>query len=258
MEQGTAAEAAGLKTDDVLLTVGDNTALATQQTISSIRVFKPGSTVQLSLWREGQKRDLTVVLGTRTIREWRPLYWDTSNARDIHWLIRDHTLTVLPAVSSLKALRRVARPGGASKPMIGFGNPLLDGRQNDPEFGAYYKKLAQRAREKQRCPETAWQRVAALVGLRRGLTPVQTRGGLADVDFLRMQAPLPETADELCAVARDVHADPAEIRLGARATEREVKRLSASGQLAQYRIVHFATHGALAGQIRAIASPAFC
>ena len=64
-----------------------------------------------------------------------------------------------------------------------------------------------------------------------------------------MQVPLPETADELCAVARDVHADPGEIRLGARATEREVKRLSETGQLAQYRIVHFATHGALAGQV---------
>ncbi|MGO9485859.1 MAG: tetratricopeptide repeat protein, partial [Rhodomicrobium sp.] len=80
------------------------------------------------------------------------------------WLIREHALTVLPAVSSLKALRRVARPSAATKPMIGFGNPLLDGRQNDPDFGAYYKKLAQRARDKQRCPETAWQRVAALVG----------------------------------------------------------------------------------------------
>ena len=43
------------------------------------------------------------------------------------WLIRDHALTVLPAVSSLKALRRVGRPSSAAKPMIGFGNPLLDG-----------------------------------------------------------------------------------------------------------------------------------
>ena len=30
------------------------------------------------------------------------------------WLIRDHALTVLPAVSSLKALRRVARPSAAA------------------------------------------------------------------------------------------------------------------------------------------------
>ncbi len=171
------------------------------------------------------------------------------------WLIRDHALTVLPAVSSLKALRRVARPSAASKPMIGFGNPLLNGDQNHPKFGAYYKELAQQARNKQRCPETAWQRVTALVGLRRGVTPLQTRGGLADVEFLRKQAPLPETADELCAVAHDVHADLGEIRLGARANEGEIKHLSETGQLAQYLIVHFATHGALAGQVAGNSEP---
>ena len=59
----------------------------------------------------------------------------------------------------------------------------------------------------------------------------------------------------MCAVARDVHADPGDIYLGARATEREVKRLSESGQLAQYRIVHFATHGALAGQVTGNSEP---
>ncbi|MGO9483129.1 MAG: tetratricopeptide repeat protein [Rhodomicrobium sp.] len=174
--------------------------------------------------------------------------------RSAAWLIRDHALTVLPAVSSLKALRRLARRGAASKPMIGFGNPLLDGDQNHPKFGAYYKKLAQRARAKQACPEVPWERVASSAS-RRGVTPVQARGGFADVAFLRQQEPLPETADELCAVARDVHADLSEIRLGKRATEREVKRLSETGQLARYRIVHFATHGALAGQVQGNAEP---
>ncbi len=56
-------------------------------------------------------------------------------------------------------------------------------------------------------------------------------------------------------MARDVHADAGDIYLGARATEREVKRLSESGQLARYRIVHFATHGALAGQVSGSAEP---
>ena len=55
-------------------------------------------------------------------------------------------------------------------------------------------------------------------------------GGLADVEFLRGQNPLPETAKELCEVARDLGADRDEIRLGARATEREVKHLSESGR----------------------------
>ena len=174
------------------------------------------------------------------------------------WLARDHALTVLPAVSSLKALRRVARPSAAMKPMIGFGNPLLDGDQGDPKYGAYFKKRAALARENQSCPQTPArtppQRLASLFGLHRGVAPMAVRG-LADVEFLRAQLPLPETRDELCAVARDLGADPGEMRLGARATEREVKALSASGALAQYRIVHFATHGVLAGQLDPKAEP---
>ena len=47
--------------------------------------------------------------------------------RAIAWLAREHAITVLPAVSSLKALRRVSKPSAAPRPMIGFGNPLLDG-----------------------------------------------------------------------------------------------------------------------------------
>jgi CHAT domain-containing protein len=78
---------------------------------------------------------------------------------------------------------------------------------------------------------------------------VETRG-LADVAYLKMQAPLPETRDELCSVAQATKADAArDIHLGNRATEREVKRLSENGELAKYRMVHFATHGALAGEL---------
>jgi CHAT domain-containing protein len=43
--------------------------------------------------------------------------------------------------------------------------------------------------------------------------------------------------------------------LGGRATEAEIKRLSETGELAQYRIIHFATHGALAGQVNGNSEP---
>jgi CHAT domain-containing protein/tetratricopeptide (TPR) repeat protein len=164
------------------------------------------------------------------------------------WLIRDHALTVLPAASSLKALRRVARSSAAAMPMIGFGNPLLDGP------GGRNSEGAQLARGNQQCGAGEPLRIAAVRGL-RSLKPVETKSGLADVATIRYQYPLPETADELCAVARDLKAETAEIRLGSRATEQEIKALSSSGRLAQYRIVHFATHGALAGQLSAASEP---
>jgi CHAT domain-containing protein len=78
---------------------------------------------------------------------------------------------------------------------------------------------------------------------------------LADVAEIRMQVPLPETAEELCAVARDLAVSSDDIRLGARATETEIKRLSETNELAKYRIIHFATHGALAGQVGGNSEP---
>jgi CHAT domain-containing protein len=62
---------------------------------------------------------------------------------------------------------------------------------------------------------------------------------------------LPDTADELNAVAKDLGAAAADIHLGADASETTVKRAS----LADYRIVYFATHGLVAGDIKGVAEP---
>jgi CHAT domain-containing protein len=143
----------------------------------------------------------------------------------------------------------VSRPSAAAKPMIGFGNPLLDGP--DPR----YTQLAQLSRDKQRCPAAAWEHTAGLFGGNSGVALAEMRSARIDVAEIRQQVPLPETADELCAVARDIGADVGELRLGARATEREVKALSGNGKLAQYRILHFATHGTMAGELTGTSEP---
>jgi CHAT domain-containing protein len=165
------------------------------------------------------------------------------------WLVKSHALTVLPSVSSLKALRQLAKESHASRAMIGFGNPLLDG----PNWR--YQTRAKIALSKQSCPAAPEQRVAALTGERLGVLPLDLRRGLADVTQVRLQVPLPETADELCAVARDLRVSSDDIRLGARATEAEIKRLSEAGELSKYRAIHFATHGALAGQVAGNSEP---
>ena len=172
--------------------------------------------------------------------------------RATKWLARQNATTVLPAVSSLKALRRVARPSAATRPMLGVGNPLLDGNPVERPLEA---KWAQLARDKQACPQTLWQRVAGLVEKRRSVQRVAMRGGHADLTHLRSQVPLHDTADELCAVAKDLRLVPDDILLGARATETALKELSRDGKLAQYRVVHFATHGTVAGEIEGTSEP---
>lgn len=179
--------------------------------------------------------------------------------RSIAWLAKKHAISVLPSVSSLAALRRIGKPSRASEPLIGFGNPLLNGDQKHPEFGNYYKKQAKLARDRQSCPKappkTPLQQFASHFGLRGGIEPLPMRRSLADQAHLKVQAPLPETAEELCAVALDLGTNEKSLRLGARATEQEIKSLSANGKLANYRIVHFATHGTLAGQLKGTNEP---
>ena len=181
-----------------------------------------------------------------------PASSDLAKAR---WLVRDHAITVLPSAASLVALRRTGRPSAAAKPMLGFANPLLDGNQKDPKDGAWYKKEARRARARMGCAAKPKPRTAARRAIGRSATLVPQVAGLANLAHLRVQDPLPETADEVCEVARSIGADVSDMRIGARATETEIKRLSAAGDLAGYRILHFATHGLLAGQLTGTREP---
>jgi len=172
--------------------------------------------------------------------------------RTAAWLARRHAVVVLPAVSSLKALRP-PRETHASRAFVGFGDPLLDG---DPEK---YEEDADRARlaREARCPTTDHQ-LTALLSDRRGRDQavMRTTDGLADLSDIRKWPPLPETANELCEVAQDFGVDLAsDLHMGAAATESEIKRLSNSGELAKYKVVHFATHAAISGEVEGISEP---
>lgn len=144
--------------------------------------------------------------------------------RAAEWLVRRHALSVLPSVASLKALRRLPQSGIAVRPFLGIGDPKLDG------------------------PDQGRARTAGTQTLPAGFY----RNGLADVRALRQLAPLPDTAQEVTTVASVLGATPADVLLGPAATEAAVRRLP----LKDYRIVHFATHGLVAGDLSDLAEPA--
>jgi CHAT domain-containing protein/tetratricopeptide (TPR) repeat protein len=174
--------------------------------------------------------------------------------RKAAWLALQRPVTVLPSVGSLQVLRKLT-PSQANEPYLGFGNPLLAG--GAPELAAL-------ARAKQTCasqPATERRRVAAADRRVSDLSSLYRVG--IDLDVLRDQAALPETSDELCAVARSLGAlanEADSVWLGARATETNLKALSRAGKLARHRVLHFATHGVLAGEseviLKAKAEPA--
>ena len=140
--------------------------------------------------------------------------------RDVPWLAKSFAFTTLPSVSSLRALRLFAKATRATRPFAGFGDPLLDG---DPGGGRGVD-------------------VAILF----------QRGAVADVESVRQLPRLPETADELNAIARSMGADTDAVYLRERATE----ALARSEYLSRFRILAFATHGLIAGDIKGVAEPA--
>ena len=98
-----------------------------------------------------------------------------SEYRTTAWLGTRQPITVLPSVASLKALRQFAKTSHATKAYLGIGNPLLDGQQDDPQYGALHKKQAQLARDKQQCPKTLSQRIALAAA--RPLTSLPSYSG---------------------------------------------------------------------------------
>jgi CHAT domain-containing protein len=78
------------------------------------------------------------------------------------------------------------------------------------------------------------------------------RNGAANLQALSQLTPLPETADELRAVAKILKATPGSVHLRESATEPLVR----SAPLKDYRVLHFATHGLVAGDLSDLAEPA--
>lgn len=146
-------------------------------------------------------------------------FTDFSGYRQTPWLAKKYALSVIPSVSSLKSLREFAKQSIAGKPFLGFGDPELNGQSGS-----------------------------------RGqleLADLITRNGLANVDRLRDLGGLPDTADEIRGIAKTLNADEDSIYLGARATETIIKNLD----LSEARVISFATHGLLAGEIDGLVEP---
>jgi CHAT domain-containing protein len=237
---GEAAEKAGLKPNDIILSLDGQAFNDTQRLIAEIQSHTPGAQVSLHVLRDGSEITLQATLAEMEKREWIPRFLGENEGQKFAWLGERQAITILPSVGSLKALR-AAKASEAPEPFAGFGNPLLTGLD-----GADKSAWAKQDCGKPAPPKRG--RIASIVASIASLF----RGGAVDVEDLRRQPPLPETADELCAVARGLGAPEAglgkAVYLGERATVSMVKALSKSGDLARARVVHFATHGLLAGE----------
>jgi CHAT domain-containing protein len=173
----------------------------------------------------------------------RPLF---AGYRDVPWLARTHAVTVVPSASALVTLRQLPPGAPARDPLIGFGDPYFNAQE------------AADAEAEQAPPVQVASASEADTGaaVTRGI-PLKLRAAPhtenVDVAELAMLPRLPDTRLELVAVAKTLNADPSKaLFLGKDANEQNVETMD----LSHYRIVYFATHGLVPGDVDGLTQPA--
>ncbi len=147
--------------------------------------------------------------------------------KDVAWLARRASVTQLPSVNTLASLRSVQRAQLPTKPFIGFG---------DPVFG----------------PEREASVQVATRGFRLRSAPFSEDPQKRLSSQLGQLSRLPDTADELEGIAGALNVPKDELYLRARASESNVKKTDLSDR----RVVAFATHGLVAGDLDGLLQPA--
>ncbi len=164
-----------------------------------------------------------------------------SRYRDIPWLIRETAITSVPSVSSLIALRQAPKGALERRSFIGFGDPYFSKAQLAAANDGAARAVA----------PTADRRIASRgIPLRLRAAPATRQMAKADLSVLPR---LSDTRDEIRSIALALNADMTrDIFLGERATEEAVYETKLSG----YRILAFATHGLVPGDLDGLTQPA--
>ncbi len=169
------------------------------------------------------------------------------------WLIRQAAVSHQPSISAWLALRRTSRAMVGQEPLMAWGDPTF---ARDRSSSLSKPPLAPVIRA------TASAGAVSSPLVRRGVF-VKRAASFFSLDDTAAAArygeipPLPETRDELRAIAAALGANAAaDLKLGAEATRESVLAASQSGALARKRVVAFATHGLMAGDLPHLSQPA--
>ena len=164
--------------------------------------------------------------------------------KNVPWLIRKASITMLPSVNSLISLRTLSAGDPSRKAFAGFGDPIFNLEQLSRETGAKEgggtPKLANRG------PSL---RVRGVRLSKKGNLDSSQIGssGLAQLDRL------PDTAEEVTGIAQALGADlKQDVFLGKDASKHRIKTMN----LADRKVIAFATHALAPGDLDGLNQPA--
>jgi CHAT domain-containing protein/tetratricopeptide (TPR) repeat protein len=167
--------------------------------------------------------------------------------RNVPWLIRKVSITRQPSVSSFVTLRSLPEGDSSRKPFAGFG---------DPFFNKAQLTEAQKAHTIKKHAAAGLQKHLQVRGVRiTGTGNLDSKAIITS--HLGMLKRLPDTSDEILYIASALGANPEkDVFLGNRASERTIKTLDLSDR----RVIAFATHALIPGDLDGLSQPAlaFC
>lgn len=148
--------------------------------------------------------------------------------RSVSWLANELAVTLLPSINTLKNISgKQSKQDARRRPFAGFGDPLFSTQQ----VGGNSMQVASRGFSLRAAPRTR----------------------AVDSADLALLPPLPDTRDEILAIAAAVGADPdQDLYLGKAASEQAVK----TTDLTVYDVISFATHGLVPGDLNGLNEPA--
>jgi CHAT domain-containing protein len=160
--------------------------------------------------------------------------WTKTDYTQAPWLVRDMAISHVSSPNAWASLKKLGQTPSGTKPLMAWG---------DPTFALNNSSDANKH------------------SVRSVLTQRSARGDLEKnaVDQLRYATlpPLPETKDEVLALAKVLNANNAtDVYLGEAATRESVIKASDNNSLFDRQIIVFATHGLLPGDLPKLEQPA--
>lgn len=151
------------------------------------------------------------------------------------WLIQKASLTQVPSVGSWLSLRGLTRRKLPDQALIAWGDPIFDPRASNLPGSAAVRKVN-------------FTRAA-----KNEIDAEQVDGARIYHGIPR----LPETRDELHDLAKALRADTSrDLIMGAQATRESVLKANTTGLLSEKKVIVFATHGLMAGDLPRLLEPA--
>ncbi len=158
--------------------------------------------------------------------------------REVPWLARSHAVTTLPSVAALTTLRGLPPGAETRRAFAGFGDPWFSQAQATEAKAATTTAVATRG--------------LAVRGLPIHLRSLPQMAAFDSAELEKLPR-LPDTAEEVRSIARALNADlTRDVFTGKAANEAQVKSMDLFG----YRVIAFATHGLVPGDLNGLTQPA--